>query len=801
MTPNPTCVSMSDPAMEALATMVENHFRHLPVVDSKGSVVGLLDIAKCLNDAISKLERSNDQSNSAAEDAVKQVANLQGAGGAQAAALQALLGPLMSQAFGGQQSPTLRSILAGKPATMVSPDTSLRDAGEIMADRRKAALVVDDGELVGIFGFKDMMTRAIAKELPLSETAISSVMTPEPESVSPDMTVLEALQTMHDHKFLTLPVCESDGTVVGIVDVMDCIYNSSKDGWRSLFDSAMEIDDGTASLNSGGSGASAGRSVGGRSSVSARGSVKSAKSTKDERPVSKLRPKKPLISTVDDSILSVTQMLAKKRGDASLVIGSSGGLAGIITDTDITRRVVAKDVDPHYSIAKVMTPNPTCVSMSDPAMEALATMVENHFRHLPVVDSKGSVVGLLDIAKCLNDAISKLERSNDQSNSAAEDAVKQVANLQGAGGAQAAALQALLGPLMSQAFGGQQSPTLRSILAGKPATMVSPDTSLRDAGEIMADRRKAALVVDDGELVGIFGFKDMMTRAIAKELPLSETAISSVMTPEPESVSPDMTVLEALQTMHDHKFLTLPVCESDGTVVGIVDVMDCIYNSSKDGWRSLFDSAMEIEGGDDASQSIDSMTRPEDDIGPLRSEEVKIMVSPETRFASVPRGIPTELLVEDSGDNDSLGVSLLNEPTRDFGGGASQADLTGSVSTEGQILFKVVDPNGKTHRIRSDLKLDKLLNQLLKKIKGVEDSSSIILNFSDDEGDEILITNDDDLIESVNVARSTGNKVVKLTATLQESKQLDQNVVIAGAAGAVLAIVVAVVLATTKGKK
>jgi len=210
---------------------------------------------------------------------------------------------------------------------------------------------------------------------------------------------------------------------------------------------------------------------------------------------------------------------------------------------------------------------------------------------------------------------------------------------------------------------------------------------------------------------------------------------------------------------------------------------------------------MEIEGGDDASQSIDSMTRPDDDIFPLRSDEVKIMVSPETRFASVPRGIPTELVVEDSGDNDSLGVSLLNEPTRDFGGGASQADLTGSVSTEGQTLFKVVDPNGKTHRIRSDLKLNKLLTQLLKKIKGVEDPSSIALNFSDDEGDEILITNDDDLIESVNVARSTGNKVVKLTATLQESKKLDQSVVIAGAAGAVLAVVVAVMLATTKGKK
>ena len=95
-----------------------------------------------------------------------------------AAALQALLGPLMAQAFGNQASPSLRSLLAGKPATVVRPNTSVRDAGILMAERRKAALVVEDDRLVGLFGFKDMMTRVVAKELPLDLTDVSSVMTP-----------------------------------------------------------------------------------------------------------------------------------------------------------------------------------------------------------------------------------------------------------------------------------------------------------------------------------------------------------------------------------------------------------------------------------------------------------------------------------------------------------------------------------------------------------------------------------------------------------------------------------------------
>eukprot|EP01083_Nonionella_stella_P263330 894631_1 len=113
-----------------------------------------------------------------------------------------------------------------------------------MAESRKAALVVDEGALVGIFGFKDMMSRVVAKELPLDYTTVQDVMTPSPESVSPDMTVVEALQVMHENKFLNLPVCESNGTVCGLVSVMDLIYGcGGAEGWRSLFDSAMDISD------------------------------------------------------------------------------------------------------------------------------------------------------------------------------------------------------------------------------------------------------------------------------------------------------------------------------------------------------------------------------------------------------------------------------------------------------------------------------------------------------------------------------------------------------------------------------
>merc|ERR1719506_2827527 len=98
------CVSMTDSATDALVTMVDNQFRHLPVTDSQGSIVGLLDIAKCLNSIISKLERSENNNSAATEDVVKKVVNQQGASGAHAEALNALLGSLMSHAFGNQSA-------------------------------------------------------------------------------------------------------------------------------------------------------------------------------------------------------------------------------------------------------------------------------------------------------------------------------------------------------------------------------------------------------------------------------------------------------------------------------------------------------------------------------------------------------------------------------------------------------------------------------------------------------------------------------------------------------------------------
>jgi len=246
MTTDPMVVYMNDPANEALGSMIENHYRYLPVVDSDGNISGLLDIGKCIHDAMTKLERSVNRSSSSAENQVSQMIASNGGDRNQAMLLSKLLTPIMSQAFKNKSTPTLRNLLAGKPATgnSVAPTSSILVAGILMAEKHKAALVVEDDQLVGIVSFKDVVTRAIAKKLPLETTEVTTIMTADPEFVTPDTTVVEAMQIMHDSNFLTLPVCEEDGTVCGVIDVMDLIYGAGgAEGWRSIFDNALEMDD------------------------------------------------------------------------------------------------------------------------------------------------------------------------------------------------------------------------------------------------------------------------------------------------------------------------------------------------------------------------------------------------------------------------------------------------------------------------------------------------------------------------------------------------------------------------------
>jgi len=72
-------------------------------------------------------------------------------------------------------------------------------------------------------------------------------------------------------------------------------------------------------------------------------------------------------------------------------------LIGIITERDITTRVVAAEIDPDTTLAKdIMTANPDTLHPDDTASQAIKMMRERNYRHLPVKDGD-ALVGLVSV--------------------------------------------------------------------------------------------------------------------------------------------------------------------------------------------------------------------------------------------------------------------------------------------------------------------------------------------------------------------------------------------------------------------
>ena len=84
---------------------------------------------------------------------------------------------------------------------------------------------------------------------------------------------------------------------------------------------------------------------------------------------------------------------------------ASQDLVGIVTDRDLTIKVLAEGRDPrHATVGEVMTPRPITCNAEDQISRALETMARHQVRRLPVVD-RGKVVGIIaqaDIATRLN---------------------------------------------------------------------------------------------------------------------------------------------------------------------------------------------------------------------------------------------------------------------------------------------------------------------------------------------------------------------------------------------------------------
>jgi CBS domain-containing protein len=118
--------------------------------------------------------------------------------------------------------------------------------------------------------------------------------------------------------------------------------------------------------------------------------------------VGELSPRPHARVGVDDAMWKVVaEMTAKGRG--AVLVEDAGALVGIFTERDLLNRVDYSDaLWSHVVVRDVMTPHPMVIRSDDPLSEALRLLIQGHRRHLPIVDDRGHVLGLISIRDILS---------------------------------------------------------------------------------------------------------------------------------------------------------------------------------------------------------------------------------------------------------------------------------------------------------------------------------------------------------------------------------------------------------------
>ena len=92
------------------------------------------------------------------------------------------------------------------------------------AGRPGATSVTDaEGKLVGFFTDGDLRRLVESGREAIRDIPIRDVMTANPKSIQPETFALEALGYLHSHSVDQMPVIDSDGKAIGLLDVQDLI--------------------------------------------------------------------------------------------------------------------------------------------------------------------------------------------------------------------------------------------------------------------------------------------------------------------------------------------------------------------------------------------------------------------------------------------------------------------------------------------------------------------------------------------------------------------------------------------------
>jgi CBS domain-containing protein len=115
----------------------------------------------------------------------------------------------------------------------------------------------------------------------------------------------------------------------------------------------------------------------------------------------------------DSTAFDAVRLMANEQVGAVAVV-KAGKLVGIFTERDLMIRVVLEGRDPAETrVSEVMTADCITVKKDVSMGDVLQIMTDHHFRHLPVIDDDGRVLGLLSVRNLLHNRVDRLSQELD----------------------------------------------------------------------------------------------------------------------------------------------------------------------------------------------------------------------------------------------------------------------------------------------------------------------------------------------------------------------------------------------------
>jgi len=211
--------------------------------------------------------------------------------------------------------------------------------------------------------------------------------------------------------------------------------------------------------------------------------------------------------------------------------------SGIVTETDLIRKVLAKGMDPSLTMVdQIMTSPLLTITPDRPMLDASHLMEANHIRYLCVSD-KDEIVGIISM----------------------RDLARHFVDSEG-------------GPIRD--LDNVYRPL--SVLMRTTMETIASERTVLEAAQTMAEKRIGSLlVIEAGEMVGIVTETDVVRKVIGACLPASSTSVGAVMNYPLIQIDINRTVRDASRLMAEQRIRHLAVTE-DNKIVGLLSVRDLV---------------------------------------------------------------------------------------------------------------------------------------------------------------------------------------------------------------------------------